>query len=60
MTIKYPVNISEVSIVNIDNIVDEASGLHINQETIKKELHSVMSNSFGFGGTNASLIFSKF
>jgi len=46
--------------INIDNIVDEASGLHINQETIQKELNSVMSNSFGFGGTNASLIFSKY
>ena len=46
--------------INIDDIVDEASGLHINQETIQKELHSVMSNSFGFGGTNASLIFSKY
>ena len=43
--------------INIDNIVDEASGLHINQETIQKELNSVMSNSFGFGGTNASLTF---
>ena len=46
--------------INIDDIVDEASGLHINQETIQEELHSVMSNSFGFGGTNASLIFSKY
>ena len=46
--------------INIDDIVDEASGLHINQETIQKELNSVMSNSFGFGGTNASLIFSKY
>ena len=46
--------------INIDNIVDEASGLHINQETIQKELNSVMSNSFGFGGTNASLIFSAY
>lgn len=46
--------------INIDDIVDEASGLHINQETIQKELHSVMSNSFGFGGTNASLIISKY
>ncbi len=46
--------------INIDNIVDEANGLHINQETLNKELDSVMSNSFGFGGTNASLIFSKF
>jgi 3-oxoacyl-(acyl-carrier-protein) synthase len=26
---------------------------------MKHELNAVMSNSFGFGGTNASLIFSK-
>ena len=27
-------------------------------ETTDKEITSVMSNSFGFGGTNASLVFS--
>jgi len=26
---------------------------------MEKKLNAVMSNSFGFGGTNASLIFSK-
>jgi len=46
--------------INIDEIVDEAAGLNINQETIDKKLNTVMSNSFGFGGTNASLIFSKY
>jgi len=46
--------------INIDEMVDEAAGLNINQETIDKKLNTVMSNSFGFGGTNASLIFSKY
>mgnify|MGYP001347685559 FL=1 len=45
--------------INIDNLVEEAEGLKIAQSMIKHELNSVMSNSFGFGGTNASLIFSK-
>ncbi|CAN0483321.1 unnamed protein product, partial [Scytosiphon promiscuus] len=26
---------------------------------VKKELDAVMSNSFGFGGTNVSLLFSR-
>ena len=45
--------------INIDTLVEEAEGLKIAQSMMKHELNSVMSNSFGFGGTNASLIFSK-
>ena len=45
--------------INIDNLVKEAEGLKIAQSMMKHELNAVMSNSFGFGGTNASLIFSK-
>jgi len=45
--------------INIDNLVEEADGLKISQSIIEKKLNSVMSNSFGFGGTNASLIFSR-
>ncbi len=45
--------------INIDNLVEEAQGLKIAQSMMKHELNAVMSNSFGFGGTNASLIFSK-
>ena len=45
--------------INIDNLVEEAEGLKIAQSMMKHELNAVMSNSFGFGGTNASLIFSK-
>ena len=45
--------------INSEELCDEAKGIHINTETISKNLTSVMSNSFGFGGTNASLILSK-
>ena len=46
--------------INIDDLVDEAAGLEINQETREQKLNSVMSNSFGFGGTNATLILSRY
>ena len=46
--------------INIDTLVEEAEGLNISQLMIEQKLKAVMSNSFGFGGTNASLIFSKF
>ena len=45
--------------INIDNLVEEAEGLNISQSMTEQKLNAVMSNSFGFGGTNASLIFSK-
>ena len=46
--------------ININTLVEEAEGLNISQLMMKQKLQAVMSNSFGFGGTNASLIFSKF
>jgi 3-oxoacyl-[acyl-carrier-protein] synthase-1 len=45
--------------INIETLVEEAEGLRISQSMMEKKLNAVMSNSFGFGGTNASLIFSK-
>ena len=45
---------------NIDELDDEAKGLPIaieKQENV--DLKRVMSNSFGFGGTNATLVFEK-
>ena len=45
--------------INIEALVEEAEGLNICQTMMKQKLNSVMSNSFGFGGTNASLIFGK-
>ncbi len=45
---------------NIETLDDEAQGMPIVLETENDvELNRVMSNSFGFGGTNASLIFER-
>ena len=46
--------------INIEEICDEAKGININTETTDKALNNILSNSFGFGGTNASLIVSKY
>ena len=46
--------------VNIDNLDDEASEMPIVRETKHVELNRVLSNSFGFGGTNACLVFEKY
>jgi len=46
---------------NIDNLDEVAAKHNILQKTINiNDIQNVMSNSFGFGGTNATLIFSKF
>ena len=44
---------------HIDNLVEEAEGLKIARTMIEQEVNAFMSNSFGFGGTNASLVFTK-
>ena len=46
--------------VNIENLDEEAIGMPIARETKNIELNRILSNSFGFGGTNACLVFEKF
>lgn len=46
--------------INIESLDPKAEGLDIVKETREVSLTTVMSNSFGFGGTNATLVFEKF
>jgi 3-oxoacyl-[acyl-carrier-protein] synthase-1 len=45
---------------HIENLDPAAEGTPILRERLDAPLNTVMSNSFGFGGTNATLVFSKF
>jgi 3-oxoacyl-[acyl-carrier-protein] synthase I len=42
---------------NIDSLDPRAEGYPVLREMREAPLRTVMSNSFGFGGTNATLIF---
>ena len=46
--------------INIEQLCDEANGIYIATETLEKDIDCILSNSFGFGGTNASLVISKY
>ena len=46
--------------VNIENLDEEAKGMPIVREIKDIKLNRVLSNSFGFGGTNACLVFERF
>ncbi|EEF15872.1 3-oxoacyl-[acyl-carrier-protein] synthase 1 [Actinobacillus minor 202] len=46
--------------INIEELDEQAKGLNIVTERQDKALTTVMSNSFGFGGTNACLVFQKY
>ncbi len=45
--------------INIENLDPELPKVNIVQQTRDAALTSIMSNSFGFGGTNGSVIFTK-
>ncbi len=44
---------------NIETLDPRVEGVPILRETREASLRTVMSNSFGFGGTNATLVFSR-
>ncbi|BBV01111.1 beta-ketoacyl-ACP synthase I [Providencia hangzhouensis] len=46
--------------INVENLDEKAAGLNIVTKPTEQALDTVMSNSFGFGGTNATLVMSKY
>ena len=45
---------------NVEELDPGAEGVDVVSETRDQQLTRVMSNSFGFGGTNASLVFQAY
>ena len=46
--------------VNIETLDEEAEGMPIVRKKTQLKLNRILSNSFGFGGTNACLVFERF
>jgi 3-oxoacyl-[acyl-carrier-protein] synthase-1 len=45
--------------INFENPDDDSAKLNIVKNTLEKDINVILSNSFGFGGTNSSLIVRK-
>ncbi|EPL3702187.1 beta-ketoacyl-ACP synthase I [Morganella morganii] len=46
--------------INVEELDEKAEGMAIITEPTERKLTTVMSNSFGFGGTNATLVMRKY
>jgi len=45
--------------INFENPDEQSANLNIATQTIEMEINTVLSNSFGFGGTNSALVIKK-
>lgn len=45
--------------INLGTLDPELDGLRVLKQTLEERPRTILSNSFGFGGTNASLVFTK-
>jgi 3-oxoacyl-[acyl-carrier-protein] synthase-1 len=45
--------------INFENPDEDSAKLNIVKSTIEKDISVFLSNSFGFGGTNSSLVIKK-
>ena len=46
--------------INIENLDENCAGMNIIQDAKKQEINTTLSNSFGFGGTNGTLVFKRY
>ena len=46
--------------INIETLDPTIEGMPVVTETRQRELTTVLSNNFGFGGTNASMVIRRF
>lgn len=46
--------------INIENLDENCIGMNIIQEAKQQEINTTLSNSFGFGGTNGTLVFKRY
>ena len=45
--------------INFENPDEYSEGLNLAAKTVDTEVNTVLSNSFGFGGTNSALVIKK-
>jgi 3-oxoacyl-[acyl-carrier-protein] synthase-1 len=45
--------------INFENPDEYSEGLNITAKAVDTEVNTVLSNSFGFGGTNSALVIKK-
>jgi 3-oxoacyl-[acyl-carrier-protein] synthase-1 len=45
--------------INLENRDEYSEPLNLADKTVETEVNTVLSNSFGFGGTNSALVIKK-